>query len=370
MQPFQLLIKPVSFDCNLRCKYCFYLDVSSEYPEKEHPRMNKETLEEMISQYLKFRFPESIFGWQGGEPTLAGLDFFREVVTLQQKYGEKGQVIGNALQTNGVLINQEWAEFLDRYKFLIGLSLDGPKDVHDRYRRSIGGKSVWKKVMNAANLFQQNSVEFNILCVVSKANVNRVLDVYQFFIKNNFRYLQFIPALEADSSDKKASFSINMKQYGKFLCDLFDLWVKNPNQASIRLFNALLGHFLGESQGFCTLEKNCANYLLIEHNGDVYPCDFFVQKKYKLGNLKEDSFSEIKHTRDTTFLHYKNDLSDKCRSCQWLTLCYGGCVKDRFFPDNPHPKRTYYCEGYQRFFAHTVPWFREQAKRIKQHHRQ
>ncbi|TXT58152.1 MAG: Anaerobic sulfatase-maturating enzyme [Promethearchaeota archaeon] len=369
MQPFQLLIKPVSFDCNLRCKYCFYLEVESQYPNKAHPKMNFETLEKMISDYLKMRFPESIFGWQGGEPTVAGLDFFRKVVFLQQKHGRNGQVIGNALQTNGILINQEWVEFLNKYKFLVGLSLDGPKDIHDRYRRSIGGKSVWKKVMNAAELFQKNSVEFNILCVISKANINRARKVYQFFLEHNFKHLQFIPALEANLSGKKASFSVNTNQYGKFLCDLFDIWVKDPNQASIRIFNSILAHYLGRPQGFCTLEKTCANYLLIEHNGDVYPCDFFVKKEYKLGNLMKETFSELKHKRDNKFLQYKLNLSDDCLNCGWLELCYGGCIKDRIFPDNPHPDRTYYCEGYKRFFSHTHEWFKNQAERIKAYHR-
>jgi len=198
MEPFQLLIKPASFDCNLRCTYCFYLRVEEIYPEKVHPRMNDEILEKMVSEFLKFRFNESIFNWQGGEPTLCGLNFFKRVVELQQQYGVSGQIIGNGLQTNGILINDEWAQFLAEYRFLVGLSLDGPKQIHDRYRKSIGGKSVWEKVMNAAKCLRDFGVEFNILCVVSKANINQVEDIYNFFIDNGF-----INSLSTRFSDNK-----------------------------------------------------------------------------------------------------------------------------------------------------------------------
>ncbi|MFX1314910.1 MAG: anaerobic sulfatase maturase [Promethearchaeota archaeon] len=357
MKPFQLLIKPVSFDCNLRCKYCFYLRVADEYPEIKHPRMEKDVLERIIAQFLQFRFNESIFGWQGGEPTLAGLDFFKRVVQLQQKYGKSGQVIGNALQTNGILINDEWGKFFNNFRFLIGLSLDGPKDIHNRYRKSIGNKSVWQKVMNAAECLKKYKVEFNILCVVSKANVNRVKEVYKFFIDNDFFYLQFIPALESDEQGKKASFSINATQYGKYLCQLFDEWKTNPNQISIRTFDSILAYYQGYPKGVCTFEKECADYLLIEWNGDVYPCDFFVQQTYKLGNIFKDNLSILKSRRDNSFKSYKIKLDRDCGNCNWLELCYGGCIKDRMFPDNPYPKKSYFCEAYKMFFEYSTKWF-------------
>ncbi|TFF88264.1 MAG: radical SAM protein, partial [Promethearchaeota archaeon] len=302
MKSFQLLIKPNSFDCNLRCKYCFYLRVQELYPNQEHPRMSKEVLERMISQFLAFEFPESIFGWQGGEPTLSGLIFFKKVVELQQKHGKSRQVVGNALQTNGVLINEEWARFLHKYQFLIGLSLDGPKSIHDRYRKSIGGKSVWNKVMNAARLFQKFDVKFNILSVLSRANVNRIKEIYKFYIENGFHHLQFIPALETNEDGTRAFFSVSSKQYGKFLCELFDIWKQNPKLASIRLFDAMIAQKLGYQKGFCSLEKNCAPYLLVEWNGDIYPCDFFAQDEYKVGNLMESDLSELKKQRDRKFL--------------------------------------------------------------------
>lgn len=365
MKPIQLLIKPASFDCNLQCDYCFYLRVCKVYDQVKHPRMSLEVLERLIAQFLGYQFKESIFGWQGGEPTLMGLDFFKKVVELQQKHGKTGQIIGNALQTNGILIDSEWARFLHEYRFLIGLSLDGPKDVHDRYRKTKGGKSVWHRVMNAAEVMQAHQVEFNVLCVVSKANVNRATAVYDFFLENGFRFLQFIPALEADKKGKLAPFSVNPRQYGKFLCELFDAWSKNPREASIRIFDSIISHHLGYPKGFCAFEEKCADYLLVEHNGDVYPCDFFVQDKYKLGNLCEEDLSVLKQKRDNDFGRLKPQLSEDCMSCKWLTWCHGGCIKDRIFSDNPHPKKTYYCASFQRLFKHSEKWFAEFCESLK-----
>lgn len=366
MHPFQLLIKPVSYKCNLRCSYCFYLRVKDVYPKVQHPKMNEKILETMISQYLGYRFEESIFGWQGGEPTLAGLDFFENVVALQQKYGKSGQIVGNALQTNGILIDDEWCQFLNKYKFLVGLSLDGPKSIHDKYRKTAGGKSVWEKVMKAANLMRKYQVEYNILCVISKANVNRVKEIFQFFIENGFYYLQFIPALEVDVAGKKAPFSINSIQYGKFLCELFDLWKNMPNEVSIRLFDSLLAKKMGYPGGLCALDQNCADYLLIEWNGDVYPCDFFAKDSYKVGNLMKTDLATLLHKRNDTFGKLKTNLATECLECNWLALCYGGCVKDRLFADNPHPKKTYYCEGLKIFFEHSDQWFSNYAQNLSQ----
>ena len=365
MKPFQLLLKPVSYSCNLRCKYCFYLRAADEYPDVKRPRMTYETLEKIISQFLQYRFKESIFGWQGGEPTLAGLEFFKHVVSLQQKYGESGQVIGNALQTNGILINDDWAKFLDEYQFLVGLSLDGPKIIHDRYRKSIGGKSVWDNIMDAAECLKRNNVEFNILCVISKANVNRVKEVYNFFLENEFFYIQFIPALETDQNGRRASFSISASQYGKFLKELFDVWKENPSKVSIRLFDSIISYYLGYQKGLCVLEKNCADYLLVEWNGDVYPCDFFVSKNYKIGNIMKNSLSELMLKRNGKFRKLKSDLSNDCNECKWIDLCNGGCIKDRIFLNNPYPEKSYFCEGYKNFFEYSNEWFLHYCKNLK-----
>ncbi|MGQ4876001.1 MAG: anaerobic sulfatase maturase [Promethearchaeia archaeon] len=363
MKSFQLLIKPVSFNCNLNCKYCFYLRVSEIYG-KEKARMGSEILEILTAKYLNFKFKESIFGWQGGEPTLAGLNFYKKAIRLQQKYGSPGQIIGNALQTNGILINDEWAEFFNKYKFLIGLSLDGPKKIHDKYRLSIGGKSIWHKVMKAAEILRENKVSFNILCVVSKANVNHVKELYNFFLENDFRYLQFIPALEADENGNRAPFSISPEQYGKFLKELFALWSKNPGAMSIRMFDAILARLLNKPMGFCTFEEKCPDYMVIEWNGDVYPCDFFVKKDYFLGNIKKDSFSVIKNRRDNKFGKLKVKIAEDCVKCRWRDLCFGGCVKDRIFPANQQPQKSYFCQAYKIFFDFSIKSFQNLSKKV------
>ncbi|MFO8017147.1 MAG: anaerobic sulfatase maturase [Promethearchaeia archaeon] len=365
MKQFQLLIKPASFDCNLYCRYCFYLRVCKEYPKIKHPRMSEDVLETMISKFLSFRFKESIFGWQGGEPTLMGLKFFEKVVELQQKYGETGQVIGNALQTNGILLDENWAKFLSKYKFLVGISLDGPKEMHDKYRRSKKHESVWSKVMQATEVLKQHQVNFNILCVLSKANINRVQKLYNFFLAHDFHHVQFIPTLELNREGKIANFCVSPRQYGKFLTDLFDLWIKNPQEMHIRIFNSILSQILDYPRGYCALNKKCGEYMVIEWNGDVYPCDFFVNQEYKLGNFKENTFSGLKQRRNEQFMDLKGNLPKECSDCKWLKFCHGGCVKDRKTSNMKEKSKTYFCEGYKLFFENTYRKFLNYAKFLK-----
>ncbi len=365
MKPFQLLIKPVSSACNLRCKYCFYLKTASLYPSSTRSLMSDATLERVISQYLQFGFKESIFCWQGGEPTLAGLNFYKNVVELQKKCGTSGQVVGNALQTNGVLIDDEWSQFLSNYKFLVGLSLDGPKSVHDRFRKTAGGKSVWDKVMAAAASFKRHGVEYNILCVVSKANINSAKKIYDFFIDNGFHDLQFVPALEFDERNQLASYCVTPAQYGRFLCELWETWSVNPSLASIRTFNAVLSHYMGLPSLECTYDKCCADYLLIEWNGNVYPCDFFVQREWLLGNTNSDTFSDLRLKRDNGFAMLKQTLSSECAQCKWMELCHGGCVKDRLPLPGFDRNKTYFCESYKSFFNFSNEWFLDYCKKLK-----
>lgn len=327
--------------------------------------MNEEVLDTTISKYLKYRFKESIFGWQGGEPTLMGLDFFKKVVKFQQKHGKSGQIIGNALQTNGILINENWGEFLSKYRFLVGLSLDGPKEIHDKYRRSKGGKSVWNKVMRAAKILEKFNVNFNILCVLSRANINQAKKIYDFFIENGFRHIQFIPAMELDENGEVAQFCITPKQYGKFLIEIFKIWIKNPQEMQIRIFNAILAYILNQKKGYCTLEKQCADYLVIEWNGDVYPCDFFVNEKYKLGNITTESFSELKQNKNKHFMNLKRNYAKECEECKWLELCHGGCVKDRKIKGKGLDNKTYFCEGYKLFFETAYESFLKYVRVLK-----
>lgn len=327
--------------------------------------MNKNVLETIISKFLKFRFKESIFGWQGGEPTLMGLDYYKEVVKLQQKYGKSGQVIGNALQTNGILIDDDWAKFLARYRFLVGLSLDGPKEIHDKYRRSRENDSVWRRVIQAAEILKNHQVNFNILCVLSRANINRAEDLYNFFLEHGFHHIQFIPALELNKKGEIANFCVTPRQYGKFLTELFDIWIEHPQTMQIRIFNAVLAEILNYEKGFCALEKQCGNYMVIEWNGDVYPCDFFVKKKYKLGNIEKNSFSELKQRRNNRFMGLKGNLPKECQRCKWLEFCYGGCIKDKKNSEKNTKRKTYFCESYKMFFDKTYERFLQYGKHLK-----
>jgi uncharacterized protein len=359
VNPFQLLVKPVSADCNAACDYCFYLRVARHYPEPSHC-MDDETLREMVSQFMSYGFPEAVFTWQGGEPTLAGLDFFQRVVEYEKKFGHPGQRVGNAFMTNGILVDEDWARFFAQYSFLVGLSLDGPEEVHNKYRKDRGGKGTFDRVMAAAELMRRHRVAFNILCVVSKANVDRAREVYKFYRDNNFQFLQFIPALEADpDTGQPAPFTMTAKEYGQFLCQLFDAWVEDGfPEVSIRDFDALLEIHLGQEGQGCLYGRSCGEYLLIEHNGDIYPCDFFVRPGWKLGNIFEENPLHLyMQKREKLFAKRKRDILKSCRECEWLEYCHGGCLKDREFPPNPHPKKTFLCPAHIMFLEHAKEQF-------------
>ncbi len=366
MNEFQLLIKPSSYDCNLNCEYCFYKRVEKLYPEIKHPRMSDKTLEVLIKKYLGLRLQNSVFCWQGGEPTLMGLDFYKKVVQFQQKYGIGGQLVGNVLQTNGILIDEDWAKFLHDYKVFVGLSLDGPENIHDHYRRTINGKGTWKKVMKCVKILQDNKVEFNILCVLSKANVNHVKELYQFFSENDLNYLQFIPALEC-TNNKMAPYSPTAEEYGKFLCEIFDLWKKNGvENVHFRTFEDIFSLYLGLSTNSCPFGKNCSDYLVIEWNGDVFPCDFFVKSDLKLGNIINDDFSNILKNRPAIFSNRKKKLGNECLNCHWKNICHGGCLKDRDFCENTDNNRSYYCKVYKLFFTYSYEWFLQAQTKFQQ----
>jgi len=358
MIEFQLLLKPSSFDCNLNCTYCFYKRVQNIYPEI-HPRMNFTILEEIIKKYSKVDMPNYIFIWQGGEPTLLGINFFKKVIELQLKYFRRGKFITNSLQTNGILINKDWCTFFKRYNFFIGISLDGPKEIHDFYRKKTNGEGTWDRVMNTIELLKKFNINFNILCVISKANVRKPRELFNFFKRYNLTNLQFIPAFERFDKNRKINFSPSPDEYAKFLCDIFDLWIKEDfNQIHILTFERILERYLGIQYDFCPFGKNCPNYLVIEYNGDIYPCDFFVDKSYKLGNIKDEkNLMEFLHLRNEKFGLLKQKLDQECLKCHWLELCNGGCIKDRYIYNNNFEKKSYYCKAYKIFFTHSYKWY-------------
>jgi uncharacterized protein len=361
-----LLIKPASAVCNLDCTYCFYLDRDAD-PYKALParRMTLETLERLVDGYLAYSYPHSVFAFQGGEPTLAGLRFFQTLGQLQERYGRAGQSIGNALQTNGVLLNPEWCDLFRCGQWLLGVSLDGPEEVNDRYRLSKQGKSTWKRVVQNIELLQKQKVEFNILCVLSQANVERPKELYRFFRKLGIEHIQFIPLAEFDDQGQPLPFTISPAQYGRFLCELFDLWWPERRSVCIRFFDNIAEAVAGRKPGTCTMHETCDSYVVVEYNGDVYPCDFFVERDWKLGNILADSWSDIAHrTRRYSFASKKTLAHPECQVCQYQSICHGGCPKFRHGPHARFDDLDYFCESYKMIYARSVGPLRQELRAI------
>jgi uncharacterized protein len=365
-----LLVKPAGPDCNMACRYCFYLEKVSLFGETPVHRMSETILEEMIRQALAQTGQHISFGWQGGEPTLMGLDFFRKAVDFQKKYGA-GRSVGNGLQTNGLLINDEWAGFLRENRFLLGLSLDGPEHVHDHYRKDRGGKGTWERVVRTRDLLLRESVAVNALVVVSDYSSGFAEEIYRFHRDSGMRHMQFIPCVETDPGhpDRAAPFSVGPEQYGRFLCEIFDLWyadfVDGEPTTSVRFFDSIFYRYVGRVPPECTLHESCGIYLVVEHNGDIYSCDFFVEPEWKLGNLKEDRLIDLLNSpRQNEFGKRKSILPVECAECRWLDLCRGGCPKDRV-RDPGDRGLDHFCGAYQMFFQHADSRFRDLAEAWK-----
>jgi uncharacterized protein len=364
MKPFQLLIKPVGDRCNLGCRYCFYCGTEEHLragldPERrEGGVMPDAVLDAMIGEFLSYHMPQSILCWQGGEPTMAGLDFFRRVVELEQQHGRRGQVVGNAFQTNGVLIDRDWAKFLAEYRFLVGLSLDGPREIHERMR----GKS-FDAVMRAMQLFRQFGVEFNILCVVSRANAGRGAEVYDWFTQRGLTNLQFIPCREVLPDGSLTPESVTSEAFGQFLVDVFERWwAGDVRRVSERNIDSALAYFLNGMPTMCTFQERCGDYLLIERGGEVFPCDFFGQPEWFLGYVGERPLPEyLEVVREERFGRLKGEIAEECRACEWWAMCHGGCPRDR----DPATGKTHHCDGYKLFFAATSARLRELARAVR-----
>ncbi|HTY39428.1 MAG TPA: anaerobic sulfatase maturase [Bacteroidota bacterium] len=352
-----VLIKPAGPDCNLDCTYCFYLDRTNQFPGAKIHRMSETVLEETVKQVLRESGRSVSFGWQGGEPTLAGLPFFEKAVEFQVKYGS-GKSVGNGLQTNGILLDQSWAQFLKRYSFLVGLSIDGPEHVHDHYRTFKGGQKSWSKVIDSAKLLLDAGVEVNALSVVNDYSVQFPEEIYAFHKELGLDFMQFIPCVETDPSDptKAAPFSVSAEAYGRFLVRIFDLWRADFHGSvpttSVRFFDSVLHKYVGLNAPDCTLMQTCGVYVVVEHNGDVFACDFFVEPEWKLGNIMSSNVADMLNSPlQTKFGEWKQDLPDKCLQCQWLRPCRGGCTKDRV-RDLRDNNLNHFCESYMMFFAH------------------
>jgi len=361
-----LLIKPASAVCNLDCSYCFYLDRDAD-PYKALParRMTTDTLERLVDTFLFYSYPQSVFAFQGGEPTLAGLPFFEQLVEFQKQYGRGGQAVSNSLQTNAVLIDQSWCDFFRSYQWLLGVSLDGPEEINDLYRFNKEGRGTWRRVIQSVELLQKNRVDFNILCVLSQANVERPRELYRFYRSLGIDNLQFIPLAEFAADGSPMPYTITPEQYGRFLCEIFDLWWPDRRKVRIRLFDNLAEALAGQKPGSCTLHETCDSYVVVEYNGDVYPCDFFVEGGWKLGNVTLDSWPEIaRRTRRYQFASKKTLAHPDCQVCEYQSICHGGCPKFRHGPLRRFDDLDYFCAAYKMIYARSLGPLRGEVQKI------
>lgn len=361
-----LLIKPASALCNLDCSYCFYLDRETDpYKALASRRMSLDTLERLVDSYLAYSHPQATFAFQGGEPTLAGLSFFQHLVRFQEQYGEPGLSVGNSMQTNGVLIDKGWCELFREYNWLLGVSLDGPEKQHDLYRVNKGGAPTWRKVMSSLELLRKQRVEFNILCVLSSANVDRPGQLYRWFRRHGFNYLQFIPLSDFQPDGTPQPFTITPAQYGRFLTEVFEEWWPERRTVRIRFFDNLAESVAGMCPGSCTMQSSCDSYAVVEYNGDVYPCDFFVEQKWKLGNILSDSWDDIAgRQRRHEFAAKKSLPNEACRQCEFLNLCQRGCPKDRHGPAKRFEDLDYFCESYKAVFRRAAGPLAEDVRKL------
>ena len=360
---FNVMTKPRGAICNLDCQYCYFLAKENLYPGSGF-RMSDEVLETYTRQYIQSQnVPEVNFAWQGGEPTLMGLDFYRKAVSLQGRYRKPGMRIRNSLQTNGTLLDDAWCQFFHDHEFLIGLSLDGPRHMHDAYRVDKGGQPTFERVMRAVNLLKKHRVEFNILTTVHAANAPYPLEVYRFLRDDvGTQFIQFIPIVERDNDtgyqegESVTRRSVTGRQYGQFLVGIFDEWVRRDvGKVYVQLFDVALGVWYGQRAGLCVFEETCGLGLALEHNGDLYSCDHFVEPRYWLGNIQDVEMNAlIGSEKQAGFgLDKRDSLPHYCQECEVRFMCNGGCPKNRILttPDG-EPGLNYLCEGYRTFFNH------------------
>ena len=354
MQGLNFLVKPASHLCNLACDYCFYKRVAQVYPEGNRI-MSKDVAHTFVRQALSLGATHNSFCWQGGEPTLCGLDFFKHVASLQRQYLQPGQAVENSIQTNGRLLDRDWALFLRRNRFLVGLSLDGPVEIHDRYRKTGDNRGTFHRVMAATDLLREEGVDFNILALLTDANIHQPEILYTFFREKGFRHLQFIPCLDTDlATGQPHPFSINANDLGRFYIRLFDIWLQDGfPEVSIRLFEDILMYMLDGVRMSCGWLDRCDSYLLVEHNGDCYPCDFFVYPQWRLGNLNTEGLEWILDSpRRQEFARLKSVLSPDCRSCGRLDFCRGDCTRFRGEIQGRPGEHSILCEAWKALLDH------------------
>jgi len=375
-RPLYVMTKAAGSLCNLRCRYCYYLEKSKLYSDTDkggvHRHfMSDDILEEFVRQYIEAQSsPYVMFTWHGGESLMRDIAFYRRVIDVQRKYARGGIRIDNCIQTNGTLLTDEWCRFFKDNSWLVGLSVDGPRDFHDRYRLTPSGGGSFDDVMRGIELLNRHGVEWNAMAVVNDYTAAHPLEFYSFFKEIDCRFLQFTPIVERitanglasvrDGGDARlAPFSVSPLAWGDFLCALFDEWVsRDVGRFFIQIFDATLANTVGVEPGVCSMAPTCGHAAVIEHNGDLYSCDHFVFPEYKLGNIRRKTIYEMMNSPEQ--LKFGNDKRDtlpgQCRRCRWLHLCNGECPKNRFaVTAEGEPGLNYLCEGYRRFFEHSSP---------------
>ncbi len=388
---FHIMTKPIGPLCNLDCKYCFYLEKEQLYSSNENFRMSDQVLESYVRQYIEEQStPEINFAWQGGEPTLMGIPFFRKAVEFQKKYAD-GKRISNAIQTNGTLLDDEWSSFLKENQFLVGISIDGPQELHDCYRVDKQQRPTFDWVMRGISFLKKHGAEFNTLTVVNRANSKHPLKVYRFLKEIGSGFIQFIPLVERQANIETknlgldfaappsvgeeerlspvTSWSVIAPQYGKFLIEIFDEWVQTDvGKIFVQLFDVALGNWMGLGSALCVFSEKCGTALAMEHNGDVYSCDHYVYPQYKLGNLLHHSLGEmVGSDQQRKFGSDKSDLLPKyCRQCEVRFACHGECPKHRFIktPDG-ESGLNYLCAAYKMFFKHIDPYMQTMGQLLQ-----
>ena len=366
MKPFTLLIKPACADCNLDCAYCFYARKAGLYPASATHRMSEAVLERLITSYMATPQPQYVFGWQGGEPTLMGVDFYRKATELQQACGQHGATVANGMQTNGTLLTDDMAAHFARYNFLVGISLDGPAELHDRYRCAHDGSPTHARVLAGIETLKRHRVEFNCLTLVSAANVDHGREVYRYLRDQGILFHQYIPCVEFDPQGRRHPCSITARQWGDFLCAVFDEWVRrDTRRVSVRTFDSILAKLVDDAHTVCHMDNHCCQYFVVEWNGDVYPCDFFVQPDYRLGNIMEQSWEDLQASPVyQAFGAQKRQWNPCCAKCRHLSLCAGDCLKHRVVPSGNPATLSGLCAGWRQFYDHSMKDFRRLAGEI------
>ncbi len=349
-----ILIKPAGPDCNLDCNYCFYKCKEELFKDSVH-RMSIETLEKCLYEFIKIAKPESSICFQGGEPTLMGLSFFQYASEYIKKNLPVGMHIALSIQTNGILLDDDFCDFLARERWLVGLSIDGNKQEHDLYRKKCDGSGSFAEVSEAMKRLKRHGVDFNTLTVITRANVDKPKELFRFFMEYGNGYMQFIPCYE-ENNGVPCDFCCQPEQFGLFLCQMFDLWYDSGKiRAYIRFYEELLHSYVTLASAGCSYGPECIAAPVVEHTGDVYPCDFFVDKFWRLGNVNDDSLERmICSEKAVEFRRLKRDLAPECDKCKWRCICNGDCKKNRM----PNGK-SYFCQSYKMFFEYSRPRFLE-----------